>query len=297
MTTLFSSAASAIRPVTRRMLDMKPNGRSTDFIAPSFGFGCMYDCSYCYCKRNKTNGLDIPKNPLDIISAIYSHALSAEVSKPNQTHPEYITYDISTNEDFALHLKYHTYWKTMFEMFRKHPRAMASFATKHVNNDLLTFNPEGKVRIRMSLMPPTLSTILEPNTTEIIRRIQAINSLKTAGYDVHINFSPVVVYQEWLRDYNELFLMDDDIVDNKWKDSVFAEVIFLTHNEQKHIDNLTKHRPGEELLWVPEIQENKVSTYGGENIRYKAALKKVWIDQFLSLQKSIIPWCKPRYIF
>ncbi len=26
---------------------IRPSGRSTDFISPSFGHGCLYDCSYC----------------------------------------------------------------------------------------------------------------------------------------------------------------------------------------------------------------------------------------------------------
>lgn len=182
-------------------------------------------------------------------------------------------------------------------MFRKHPRAMASFATKYVNHDLLEFNPEGKVRIRMSLMPQMLSTVLEPNTSSIYTRIQAINWFKEAGYDVHINFSPVVVYKEWLRDYNDLFLMVRDMVDPAYHNSVFAEVIFLTHNENKHADNLAMNRPGEELLWMPDIQENKISQYGGDNIRYKAHMKQVWIDQFRRLHDEIIPWNKIRYIF
>ena len=26
---------------------IRPSGRSTDFISPSFGYGCLYNCSYC----------------------------------------------------------------------------------------------------------------------------------------------------------------------------------------------------------------------------------------------------------
>lgn len=26
---------------------IRPSGRSTDYISPSFGHGCLYDCSYC----------------------------------------------------------------------------------------------------------------------------------------------------------------------------------------------------------------------------------------------------------
>jgi hypothetical protein len=31
-----------IKRVNRKSLEIKPSGRSTDFITPSFGFGCMY---------------------------------------------------------------------------------------------------------------------------------------------------------------------------------------------------------------------------------------------------------------
>ena len=33
--------------VTRRQLKITESGRSTDFIAPSFGHGCLFNCSYC----------------------------------------------------------------------------------------------------------------------------------------------------------------------------------------------------------------------------------------------------------
>lgn len=36
-----------IQKVTRKTMTIRPSGRSTDFISPSFGFGCVYNCSYC----------------------------------------------------------------------------------------------------------------------------------------------------------------------------------------------------------------------------------------------------------
>jgi len=38
---------SKVTYVQRKSMEIKPSGRSTDFIAPSFGFGCLFDCSYC----------------------------------------------------------------------------------------------------------------------------------------------------------------------------------------------------------------------------------------------------------
>lgn len=282
--------------VIRKSMLIRESGRSTDFISPSFGHGCLFDCTYCYMKRHKPEGLDIAKNTNQILTEINNHSWFATVDKPNQTHEKYVTYDISCNEDFALHLKYHK-WQYIFDFFKQSNVAMGSFATKYVNKELLTYNPEKKIRIRFSLMPQKYADLLEPNTTKIIDRIKAINDFIEAGYDVHINFSPVIVTDDWLEQYRMLFEGVDALVDRKYKDQVKAEVIFLTHNRDKHIHNLQTAKPGEELLWNPDIQEDKTSEYGGLNLRYKHDLKSQYIDQFTKLHDEIISWNKIRYIF
>lgn len=283
-----------ITQVTRKSMVIRPSGRSTDFISPSFGHGCLYNCSYCYMKRHKAEGLDIAKNTMDILTAINSHCAFADVEKPNQTHEEYITYDISCNEDFALHAKYHE-WEKIFDFFKNHDRAMGSFATKYVNEKLLEYNSEGKIRIRFSLMPQVYANDLEPNTSLILDRIKAIDTFIAAGYDVHINFSPVIVTEGWLTNYEYLFEQVDKHVINV--DKVKAEVIFLTHNQLKHDLNLKNSLKGENLLWNPAIQEDKISQYGGKNIRYKHDLKAQYIKEWTELHNKIIPWNTIRYIF
>lgn len=283
-----------VKKVTRKSMIIRPSGRSTDFISPSFGYGCLYNCTYCYMKRHLPEGLSVSKNVGDILTAINNHALFAIVDKPNQTHPEYVTYDISCNEDFALHAKYHP-WEKIFDFFKDHPRAMGSFATKYVNESLLDYNPEGKIRIRFSLMPDKYSRILEPNTTPIDLRIKAIDRFIEAGYDVHINFSPVLVVEGWLTEYAELFRQVNGVVENK--DKVKAEVIFLTHNKGKHRYNLEHKLPGSNLLWNESIQEAKESQYGGKNIRYKREKKAEFIRTFETIHNQIIPWNDIRYIF
>lgn len=36
-----------IKEINRNSMIIRPSGRSTDFISPSFGYGCLYNCSYC----------------------------------------------------------------------------------------------------------------------------------------------------------------------------------------------------------------------------------------------------------
>ena len=283
--------------VERKSMKIRESGRSTDFISPSFGHGCLYDCSYCYCKRHKPVGLDIAINHTDILNAIRIHRDGLRPKIPNQTHLRYWTYDISCNEDFSLHLKHHS-WKEIFDFFEHSPDMMASFATKYCNRELLTYRPEnGRIRVRMSLMPEKLRAVLEPNTSSTAYRISFINELKAVGYDVHVNFSPVIVVPGALEKYRELFLQLDDVVEDRYKKDVLAEVIFLTHNEAKHLYNLEQGKPGEELLWRPEIQRTKRSQYGGVNLRYEPQLKKRLIREFRELHDSLIFWNTIRYIF
>ena len=285
---------SKITSINRKTMLIRESGRSSDFISPSFGYGCLFECSYCYMKRHRSEGLDVATNTNQILTEISNHAYFALIEKPNQTDPVYVTYDISCNEDFALHAKYHD-WKKIFQFFKDHPVAKATLATKTIPGVFLNFNPERKVRIRFSLMPQKLSSILEPNTARISDRLKAIDTFIDSGYDVHVNYSPVVYYKGWEEDYAELFQLMDQNVTNK--NVVKAEVIFLTHNAKKHWDNLKRDLPGEHLLWVPDIQERKTSQYGGDNVRYARGLKSDLIAKFKDIHGSIIPWNTIRYIF
>lgn len=281
----------------RKALDIKPSGRSSDYITPSFIHGCLYKCAYCYMRRNKPEGLSIATNTDDILQKIYNHAKGLGAKIPNQTHADLWTYDISCNEDFALHAKYHD-WEKIFDFFVKSDLPiMGTLATKYVNDKLLNYNPNKRIRIRFSLMPQELSDILEPNTSLISERIDAINDFYYAGYDVHINFSPIIANLGVRPLYEKLFKDIDYYVDDSIKKDVLSECIMLTHSEKMHKYNLANNPDVEDILWKPDVQEDKISSFGSKNIRYKHNLKSKYIDGFVNLHKSIIPWNKIRYIF
>jgi spore photoproduct lyase len=94
-----------------------------------------------------------------------------------------------------------------------------------------------------------------------------------------------------------MFNIINHAIHDKNKDKVKAEVIFLTHNKNKHVYNLMEKLPGEDLLWRPDIQEDKISEFGGTNLRYKHDLKAQYIKEWTELHDQIIPWNTIRYIF
>lgn len=245
-------------------------------------------------RRHKPDGVDVATNIDTILDIINDHALSLPIKKPNQVDDTYWVYEIGMNSDLGLHAKHYD-WQKVFEFFTHHETAKATFATKRVRSPLKSYYSNKKVRIRFTLMPQNLVDVFEPHTDSIEKRVHAINEFIEAGYEVHLNFSPVIITKGGLVEYEKLFTFIDTIVQDDYKPSVKAEVIFLTHNEKLHQHNLIHNIPGEDLLWNPKMQENKISNYGGHNVRYKN--KGKLISEWRKVHSDCIPWNTIRYIF
>ncbi len=118
-----------------------------------------------------------------------------------------------------------------------------------------------------------------------------------AGYEVHLNFSPVVIQEGWQEAYDALFQQVDDTIGARAREQLAAEVIFLTHNERLHEVNLRWHPKAEALLWRPDLQEAKVSGTGGHNLRYKLSVKRGLVVDFRRLAAECLSYCHIRYAF
>ncbi|MFD1145135.1 spore photoproduct lyase family protein [Larkinella insperata] len=282
-----------------KTLVCRESGRSSDFVSPSLANGCFGACAYCYVDRNKpVNPITLFTNTEEILGAVDKHVHKQPWPKvPNQTHATYYTYDIGCNSDISVDAALSDGVETAVAFFRDHPRALATFATKFVNPHLLQYDPQRKTRIRFSLMPARISKLVDVRTDSIEDRLAAINDFYQAGYDVHVNFSPVIFYEGWLDDYRELFERLNEVVHPAVKAQMQSEVIFLTHHEGMHQVNLALNPKAEQLLWAPDQQEFKRSQWGGINIRYRYGLKGQLIAAFQQLHQQVIPWCGIRYIF
>jgi hypothetical protein len=124
-----------------------------------------------------------------------------------------------------------------------------------------------------------------------------MNDFVDAGYEVNANFSPIVYYEGWEEDWVLLFEELNDKLNQRTKEQLVAEVIFLTHNEQLHEVNMGWHPKAEEVLWRPELQEVKYSQTGGRNVRYKKGLKKDLVDTMVEMIQKHLPFCRIRYAF
>ncbi|MEV5892129.1 spore photoproduct lyase family protein [Nonomuraea fuscirosea] len=284
----------------KKSLTARPNGRSADFIAPSTANGCAMACAYCYVPRRKgfSNPITVFANIDQILGYLRRHAgRKGPKTEPNQVDPHAWVYDIGENSDCSLDATVSRNVRDLVELFRDLPEAKASFATKYVNPELLDWDPRGRTRIRFSLMPAADAKLLDIRTSPIADRIAAISDFVAAGYEVHVNFSPVVVRDGWLESWAELFTQLDDGLSPQAREQLAAEVIFLTHNDRLHEVNLGWHPKAEEVLWRPELQQAKRSQTGGWNVRYRTGHKGRYVTALTALLTARLPYCRIRYAF
>lgn len=288
-----------IRQSTKTLVT-RDNGRSSDAVSPNFIYGCLGGCmsSYCYVGRYNHDKVYINENTDQILASIEKWVEKQPWPKtPNQCDEKYYTIDIGCSTDVALHSKFYD-WQKVFTFFNNHPKLKSTFATKYPSQfplDKYTIDPE-KNRIRISVMPQQISDVLEPKTDFIATRIAAIPKLQEL-FEVHINFSPIVVYAGWQDDYN---LLIADLLPH-FPEHLPCEVIFLTYSMK------SKERASDEvnaLCFQPTLQEFKRSEYIGKsanpsdlNIRYERQTKALYIESFKDVFQQYYPLTDIRYIF
>jgi spore photoproduct lyase len=169
--------------------------------------------------------------------------------------------------------------------YDNHPRLNTTMATKYPGLLQLDVNHFiKKPRVRVSIMPQRFSDILEPKMQKISDRIQDINRLKKLGWEVHINFSPLIFYMGWKEDYYNLFKEVKEVAsENK------CEVIALTN----HFNQMRKTTPEarEIMKYSSEIKNDSGV------MRYPLKHKTRLLEEFKEIYSKFFDLETIRYIF
>ena len=284
----------------KKSLTARPNGRSANWIAPSTANGCAMACAYCYVPRQKgyANPITVFTNIEQITGYLRRHvARQGPKSEPDQCDPQAWVYDLGENSDCSVDALVSDNVADLVATFAELPTAKASFATKYVNRQLLELDPRGRTRIRFSVMPEDDARVLDIRTSRVAERIAAVDDFVEAGYEVHLNLSPVVLREGWEADWAQLLRWLDDELSPAAKAQAAAEVILLTHNRDLHQVNLGWHPKAEELLWRPDLQQPKRSQNGQWNVRYRNDVKRAGVTRLQELIGAHAPWLRVRYAF
>ena len=142
----------------------------------------------------------------DIVSSVFKWADTYK-KVPDQQDPTYKMVDVACNTDLVLMQKHLPISLEEYLMqYDSHSEVNTTMATKYpglLKLDVNHFNK--KPRVRVSLMPQSYSDILEPKMQSIESRIKDIDRLKKLGWEVHINYSSVIIYKNFRQEYIDLF--------------------------------------------------------------------------------------------
>jgi spore photoproduct lyase len=254
----------------------------------------------CYVARNRVFGNPIEKyiNGNDAWEAVKAFHDTLGPKEPNQCDPTFWTYDIGESTDCLIpeNIDNTSWYINKFLTTDAKP----SFATKVAGaRSLPVVGNRAMARVRVSVAPQHIITKVEKGTSNLKARIKGIQELYDRGYEVHLNFSPIIVYKGWSNDYINLLKYIDSNISQKVKDQIKCEVIFLTHSPSLHESNMRWIPEAEDLMWTPDWQESKTTQRGDSNvIRYRAFnFKNKLVDNFKNIIKDHMPYCTIRYIF
>ncbi len=200
------------------------NHKTSDYLVPYTSSGCTAACMYCYlvCNYNKCAYLRLFVNREQMLDKIIK---TAEKSKKE------LTFEIGSNSDLILENTITNNLVWTIENFKNTEKGKLTFPTKFDMVDpILPLEHKGKITIRMSVNPEEIINKVEFGTSRLTGRIEAINKLKEAGYNIGILIAPVILVDNWKELYQELIQRLNQDLSKKVKKDAFFEIIFMTYS-------------------------------------------------------------------
>lgn len=256
-----------------------PNAKTSDFLVPYTSSGCSAMCLYCYlvCNYNKCAYLRVFVNREQMLEKLIKTANQAD--RP-------LTFEIGSNSDLVLENTITGNLPWTIERFGQ--QAKQGFITLPTKFDmvdsLLPLDHKGKTIIRMSVNPSQIIQRVEFGTSPLSGRIDAVNKLCEAGYQIGILIAPVILVDDWKTLYSRLVEELAGRLSQKAKQSVFFEIIFMTYSYVHNAIN-TEAFPNAIQLYDPKMMTGR----GRGKYMYKPALREDGEQFFRQLMKMHFP--------
>ena len=208
----------------RKTHKYQENHKVSDFLVPYTSSGCTASCMYCYlvCNYNKCAYLRLFVNREKMLEKIIKTAEKSD---------EKLTFEIGSNSDLVLENTITDNLVWTIENFKDSKKGKLTFPTKFdMVEPLLDLDHKGKIIARVSVNPEEIINNVEFGTSRLDGRINAINKLKEAGYEVGILIAPVIFVENWKEEYLALIKTLESRLSTKVKKDVFFEIIFMTYS-------------------------------------------------------------------
>ncbi len=165
-----------------------------DYHIFNLGFGCIFDCTYCYLQEyTNTPGIILSANLDRFFDNFIAYKKDGMRIGTGEFSDSLMLDDITQ------------YSKAIIDFFRKHPKVVFEFKTKSANiKNLLSIKYSPNIVVSWSLNPQRIIKGNEFFTAGLIQRLDSARKCADAGYKIGFHFDPVFFYKGWRKDYKEL---------------------------------------------------------------------------------------------
>lgn len=262
-----------------------PNHKTSDFLVSYTSSGCIAMCLYCYlvCNYNKCAYLRLFVNREQMLNKIIKVANESEKN---------LTFEIGSNSDLILENTITNNLVWTIENFKDNPKGLLTFPTKFDMVDpILPLAHNGKVIVRMSVNPREIIKTIEIGTSPLENRVKAINKLKDAGYKLGILIAPVILVEDWKKQYTELIQYLAENLSEQVKKDVFFEIIFMTYSYVHRMINQEAF-PKQTNLYNQEIMTGR----GKGKYTYNKDVRREAEIFLRNLMRKYFPYNEIKYI-
>ncbi len=162
----------------------------------NLGFGCPFDCSYCFLQQySNFPGITLPANIDDFFEKFdhFHKKLKKKIRIGTGEFCDSLALDHITE-----------YSKKLIPYFSK-KNVLFELKTKSANiKNILTTKASKNIVISWSLNPPSLINSEELGTASLYQRLNAAKEIQSAGYRIGFHFDPIIHTKDWQSLYKSL---------------------------------------------------------------------------------------------
>jgi len=159
----------------------------------NWGYGCWFNCSYCYLQgtfRGKTEPRHLPlKHIIPVLNEAFS-----KIEKPSVFNSGELT------DSFA----YPSIMEKIIDEFEKQNKHKLLLLTKSSNVGFLIQKPKKQIIVSFSINAPIASKRWERKTAPPEMRIQSAKKVSEIGYETRIRIDPIFPIPNWRKKYGNL---------------------------------------------------------------------------------------------
>lgn len=253
------------------------NVRCCNYSILNIGYGCLYECSYCFLQGyQNVAGIILPCNLPDF--------LSTNKIKPTDNKMFFLP-RVGSGEftDSLIFDDVTLFSNDIVKFFKENKNISFEFKTKSTNiNNLLKLGGKENIVISWSVNAEQMIEENEHCTPKLPERLKAAQECIKAGYSVGFHFDPIILYDNWKQGYKQTIDMIFDFIDGKYIKWISIGTLRMVSTLKKVIEN--------RFVDNTILDEELLLSYDGK-LRYETSLRvqvyKYMFERIKSKDKTV----------